>query len=223
MGDNQPVTDQPVHRPGPGASRATALRPDIVFRALVLVPVVVFVALTLQQVLRADPVGNPVPVVLDLALLGASTYAATRAWTTRVWVETSYPTGWVPGTAADPGRDATVAELLTDFPASRTCLVLESAGATGLRRREAPLEHPTTIALSGASYTGARPSWRLRLTTPAGAAQPARTLTIRAPWLTDLRPLLLHLRHVVAKDERLAADADTLAVVSGRRPLDEDR
>ena len=112
-----------------------------------------------------------------------------------------------------------MAELLIDLPASRTCLVLESASPTGVRRREAPLEYPTTIALSGASYVGARPSWRLRFTTPAGSGQPAQTLTIRGPWLTDLRRLLLCLRYFVAKDERLAADADTLALVSGRRPL----
>lgn len=210
-----------MHRPGPGSSRPTAFRPDVVFRTVVLVPVAVFAALVLQQALGADPFGNPVPIVLDLALLGASTYAATRAWTTRVWVETSYPTGWVPGTSPDPRRDATVAELLAGSPASRTCLVLESVSVTGLRRREAPLQHPTTIALSGASYAGVRPSWRLRLTTPTGGGQPARTLTIRAPWLTDLEPLLVRLRYFVAKDERLAADADTLALVSGRRPPDE--
>lgn len=219
------MTDQPTptHRPGPGVTRATAFRPDLVFRGALVVLVVVLASLTVQRVLSTDPLDDPVPVLLTLVLLLASIYAATRAWTTRVWVETAYPTGWVEGTSPDPGRDATIAELLSGAPASRTFLVLESIGVTGIRRREATLEHPTTISLSGASYTGARPSWRLRITTPASPAQPAQTLTIRAPWITDLAPLLLRLRYFVEKDERLAADADTLALVSGRRPLKEPR
>ncbi len=198
---------------GPGASRATAFRPDVVFRTAVLVLIAAFTALTLQRAFGAEPLSSPFPIILEVALLGASAYAATRAWTTRVWVETSCPSGWVPGTSPDPGRDATVAELLDNFPVSRTYLVLESPSATGVRRKKAPLEYPTTIALSGGSYAGARQSWRLRFTTPAGPGQPAQTLTIRAPWLTDLQPLLLRLRYFVAKDERLAADADTLALV----------
>jgi len=177
----------------------------------------------LQLALQADALSNPVPIVLDLALLIASTYAAVRAWATRVWIETSYPTGWVPGTSPDPGREATISELLADMPASHTSFIIESAGCTGVRRREALLEYPATIALSGASYTGARPSWRLSVTTPASTGQPATTVTIRAPWLTDVRPLLLRLRDFIAKDERLAADTDTLALISGRRPLTEPR
>ena len=92
---------------------------------------------------------------------------------------------------------------------------------TGIRRREATLEHPTTISLSGASYTGGPPAPARHDARKPRAA--GRSLTIRAPWITDLAPLLLRLRYFVEKDERLAADADTLALVSGRRPLREPR
>lgn len=210
------MTDPPPgYSPAPGISRATAFRPDLVLRVVLSVLAAAFAAVALQQALA----GRPVAVMFLLVLLVGSTGAALKAWTTRVWVETSYPTGWVEGTSPDPGRPATISELLAGAPASRDLFVVESAGLTGVRRREALLEHPSTIALSGAALTGPRPSWRLVVTSPARDDRPAATVTVRSPWLTDLRPLLRRLSHVVLADERLAADADTLALVSGRRPL----
>lgn len=199
----------PSHSPAPGISRATAFRPHVSFRITLAVLVVVFATFTVLRFVDEDPA----PAAIMLAFLLATSYAAARAWTTRVWVETTYPTGWVPGASPDPTREATLDELLADMPSSRTLSVVEGLGA----KRVVPLEHPTTIRLAGASYVGVRPSWRLTVSAPDSA------VTVRAPWLTDLRPLLARLHYFVAHDERLAADEDTLALVLGRRPLDEPR
>ena len=47
--NNFPPRRMTAHHPGPGASRATAFRPDVVFRIAVLVLVAVFTVLTLHR------------------------------------------------------------------------------------------------------------------------------------------------------------------------------
>lgn len=162
-----------------GASRRTALRPDLVLRLLVpfcAVPFVVeLVHGRLAAALTAPAADTVVVALVSLGMVAGTLYASVMLWTTRVWVERAGSSIYDPK-------------------------VLHSARLG--RRQQAVLRPPTRLRVTGSNPYGARPSWRLVATDGEGREM----LRLRTPFVPALRRVVSLIREAVPFDADLTAD-----------------